>query len=648
MNVVRRKSRICLAAACAALFVCTVTSCRQERPASVVPRAPASGANLLLVTVDTLRADHLPAYGYAAVETPAISRLVSEGVRFAAAYTPAPLTLPSHSSLLTGLLPVSHGVRDNGGFHLDTRHATLAEGLKKEGYATAAFVSAFVLDSRWGLERGFDRYVDDFTVSATDLGAMARVQRPAADTWAQARTWLDGNASNRFFAWIHFFDPHTPYAPPEPFRSKYGARRYDGEIAYVDAVIAQITQYLESRSLLDNTLVVLVADHGEGLGEHDEDEHGLLAYDSTLHVPWIMRIPNRQLAGRVIEESVSLVDVFPTIAGLLGTTVPATIDGVDRSGLIDAGRGNTDALYAETLYPRLRMGWSELTTIRSGEYKYIRAPVPELYNYRADPHETTNLAGRQPEIVSRLDRVLTSVLAERATSGTRLSTPDPQTVKQLQSLGYVSGAPATVAGGKGLPDPKTRTGLYRDFNHALQQLDEGSAQAGLRALQRIVLKEPGLEVARRTLRDSWIAKRQFSEARKWFRSALVGHRGEAGLWRDLAMVARAEGDAAAARDAIDRARSLAPDDPDSLIVAGEIQRDARQLDASLASFQRASEFAPDPVVPRMQAVQTLIAMGNLAEAESIVRSVLAADANAASAHYLLAQIAERRNDPRTA
>ena len=229
---------------------------------------------------------------------------------------------------------------------------------------------------------------------------MARVQRPAADTWAQARTWLDGNASNRFFAWIHFFDPHTPYTPPEPFRSKYVERPYDGEIAYVDSVIAQITQHLESRSLLDNTLVVLVADHGEGLGEHDEDEHGLLAYDSTLHVPWIVRIPNRQLAGRVIEEPVSLVDVFPTIAGLLGTAVPAKIDGVDRSGLIDAGRGNTDALYAETFYPRLRMGWSELTTIRSGEYKYIRAPVPELYNYRADPAK----ARTSPTISRRLCR----------------------------------------------------------------------------------------------------------------------------------------------------------------------------------------------------------------------------------------------------
>lgn len=619
---------------------------RAESP--LAPPALAFGANVLLITVDTLRADRLPAYGYTAVETPAMSRLAREGVRFAAAYTAAPLTLPAHSSLFTGLLPVHHGVRDNGGSHLDPRFTTLAEVLKREGFATGGFVSAFVLDSRWGLARGFDQYIDEFTVSAADLGAMARVQRPAADTWAQARTWLDGLPSGRFFAWIHLFDPHTPYAPPEPFRTTYGERLYDGEIAYVDSVIAQITRYLEERSLLERTLILLMADHGEGLGDHDEEEHGLLAYDSTLHVPWIVRLPNRQLAGRVIEQSVSLVDVFPTVAGLLGITVTSAADGVDRSALMADGRGSTDAIYAETLYPRLRMGWSELTAIRSGEYKYIRAPVPELYAYREDPGETDNLASRHPEVVSRLDRILNSVLAEPASPGASAHAPDPQTVKQLQALGYVSGAPATLAPGQELSDPKSKTGVYRNFTLALRWLSEGREAAGRRALQQVILDEPGLEVARRRLREYWVAKRQFSDARTWLRSALRRHPGEAGLWRDLAIVSRAAGEAADARAAIDRALSLAPDDAESLVVSGEVHRDARQMDAALASFRRASVVGPAPVAARMQAVQTLIAVGNLAEAETLVRSVLAADPNAASAHYLLAQIAELRNDSRTA
>lgn len=624
------------------------TSCERAQLPPTGPRAPAIGANVLLISVDTLRADRLPAYGYTAVETPAMSRLASEGVRFRAAYTPVPLTLPAHSSLFTGVLPIHHDVRDNGGSHLDARHPTLAETLKREGYATAGFVSAFVLDSRWGLARGFDEYVDGFTVSAADLGAMARVQRPAGETWAHARAWLDGHASDRFFAWIHLFDPHTPYSPPEPFRTTYGERLYDGEIAYVDSVIAQITRYLEERSLLERTLVVLVADHGEGLGDHDEDEHGLLAYDSTLHVPWIVRLPNQLLAGRVVEPPVSLVDVFPTIVGLLGINGVAPADGVDRSRLMEEGHGSTDALYAETFYPRLRMGWSDLTAIRSGAYKYIRAPVPELYAYREDPGETDNVASRHPEVVSRLDRILNSVLAKRASSGASTTTPDPQTVKQLQALGYVSGTPAALVPGHELADPKSKTVLYRQFTRALQQLGEGREADGVRALQQVILEEPGLEVARRSLRDYWLAKRQFPEARTWLRSTLVRHPREAGLWRDLAIVSRVAGHAADARAAIDRALSLAPDDADSLVVSGEVHRDARQLDAALASFKRASQVARAPAAARMQAVQTLIALGNLTEAETLVRSVLAADASAASAHYLLAQIAELRNDPRTA
>lgn len=613
-----------------------------------VRSAPAAGANVLLISVDTLRADHLPAYGYPEVDTPAISRLANEGVKFAAAYSPVPLTLPAHVSLLTGLVPVSHGVRDNGGFRLDERPATLAEVLKKNGYATAAFVSAFVLDSRWGLGRGFDRYFDEFKVTSGDLAAMASVQRPAGQTWAEARTWLDGHSGNRFFAWIHLYDPHTPYEPPAPFRATYAERPYDGEIAYVDSVVSQILGYLESRSLLDKTLVLLVADHGEGLGEHDEDEHGLLTYDSTLRVPWLIRFPDRRFSGLVIEEPVGLVDVFPTIAGLLSISPPAEVDGLDRTGLIEAGHGRTEPLYAETLYPRLRMGWSELTSIRSGEFKYIRAPTPELYNYRADPGETDNLAALQTETVARLDRLLSQRLAARPPAAAAAHTLDPQTVRQLQALGYVSGSTASVTLDGGLPDPKTRTEAYRALTHAREQLAEGREGPGLRALQSLVLGEPDLEPARRLLREYWIEKGRPGEALRWLRSALARHADAAGLWRDMALVSRAAGDKPQAREAIDRALAIEPNNADSLLVLGEIQREGGQLDAALATFKRAAHHAQDVSVPHMQAAQTLIGMRNYADAELLLRSVLGADPNAADGHYLLAQIAEARNQPAVA
>lgn len=364
-------------------------------------------------------------------------------------------------------------------------------------------------------------------------------------------------------------------------------------------------QDLESRALLENTLVVVVSDHGEGLGDHEEDEHGLLAYDSTLHVPWIMRLPNRRHAGGTIDEPVSLVDVLPTLATLVGAIVPAQIDGADRTGFIAAGQGTTDALYAETYYPRLRMGWSEITTIRSGEYKYIRAPTPELYNYNTDPGETTNLAGRHPEVVARLDRILTRVLAEHSAPAAGSSTPDPQTVRQLQALGYVSGTASPIDANKRLADPKTKTGAYRDLMRARQQLAEGSQAAGLRTLRALVLADPDLEVARRTIREYWIGKRRFDEAEQWLRSALARHGSHAGLWRDLAMVTRAAGDAATARQAIARAIDIRPEDSDSLIVSGEIERDLRQLDAALSLFKQAVEYASDPLVPRMQALVPL-------------------------------------------
>jgi arylsulfatase A-like enzyme len=264
----------------------------------------------------------LPPYGYRRATTPAISRLAREGVTFRSAYTPVPLTLPAHSSIFTGQLPFHNGVRDNGGFFLDANTPTLATILKGVGFRTAGFVSAFVLDSRWGIANGFERYYDDFSVSAADLTAMARVQRSGAETWSEARRWLDEHANEKFFAWVHLFEPHSPYTPPEPYRSEYADRPYDGEIAYSDAMVAQMVDYLERIHALEDTLIVLLSDHGEGLGDHGEDEHGLLAYDSTLHVPWIMRLPRQTAAGRIVDKPVSLVDFVPTVLSLLAVPVP--------------------------------------------------------------------------------------------------------------------------------------------------------------------------------------------------------------------------------------------------------------------------------------------------------------------------------------
>lgn len=597
------------------------------------------------MTIDTLRPDHLGAYGYKPIETPTIDRLAREGIRFNAAYTPVPLTLPSHASILTGLLPFTHGVRDNGGYYLEETRHTLATVLKAQRYHTAGFVSAFVLDSRWGVARGFDYYFDNFNVSLGDLSAMARIQRPASDTWAQAKRWLDTNGSEPFFIWMHLYDPHTPYAPPEPFRSRYSGRPYDGEIAYVDSVLGETVAELQRKALLDKTVIVLVSDHGEGLGEHDEDEHGLLTYDSTLRVPWIMRLPNGQGAGTVVNEPVSLVDVFPTILQLVGIHVPAGLDGVSRARAISNPIGSAgDVLYAESFYPRLRFGWSELTTVRNDRFKFIRAPNPELYNYRADPNESKNLATAEPSVAARLDQILTRLVTTRTPQPAPHSAASADTAARLSALGYFSGAPAGAAPSV-LADPKEKRQVYRRLTRARQLLDEGAEQEGLQTLKGVISDDPDLAQAHRLLREYWVAHRQFADARTWLRAALLRRPGDGRLLVDLASIHRAMGELDEARSLLAEATIRHPDDPEVLTLSGEVLRESGRFDAALEAFARAEKRSAEPSAVKLQEARTLFEMQRFGEAERALRGALAADPHMSGAHYLLAQIAEQQQDP---
>ena len=618
---------------------------RTAPPSRSRPDISFRGSNVIVVTIDTLRPDHLGAYGYKPIDTPNIDRLAREGIRFNAAYTPVPLTLPSHASILTGLLPFTHGVRDNGGYYLDATRPTLATVLKAQGYRTGGFVSTFLLDSRWGVARGFDHYFDNFNVSLGDLNAMARVQRPASETWAHAKRWLDTNASEPFFLWMHLYDPHTPYAPPEPFRSRYSGRLYDGEIAYVDSVLGETVADLQHKALLDKTVIVLLSDHGEGLGEHDEDEHGLLTYDSTLRVPWIMRLPHGQGAGTVVDEPVSLVDVFPTILQLIGALVPAGLDGVSRALAVSNPTGRAgDVLYAESFYPRLRFGWSELTTVRNDRFKLIRAPNPELYDYRADPNESTNLAKSEPAVAARLDQVLTRLVTARAPEPPRHSAESADTAARLSALGYFSGAPVGAAPSV-LADPKEKRQLYRRLMRARQLLDEGAEQEGLKTLEGVVSDDPELAQAHRLLREYWVAHRRFADARAWLRAALSRRPGDGRLLVDLASIDRAMGNLDEARSLLADATTRHPDDPEALTLYGEVLRDSRQFDAALGAFARAEKLSAEPNAVKLQEARTLFEMQRFGEAERTLAGVLAADAHVSGAHYLLAQIAELQQDP---
>src|SRR5215471_6406233 len=311
------------------------------------------GLNLLVITLDTTRADRLGAYGYKEIETPTLDRLAADGVLFDQTMTAAPLTLPSHSSIFTSLYPPEHGVRDNGGFFLDPSHETLAANLKKRGFATGAVVGAFVLDGKWGLNQGFDSYIDDFDLSKMTGGFGIRdVKRTGADVVDRALPWLEKVKDRRFFAWLHFYDAHSPYESPEPFKSRYRTHPYSGAIAYVDSQVARVIGFLEQHQLLDRTVIAVVGDHGEGLNQHQEGTHGFFIYQSTARVPFFIRAPFQLTHGRRVPDPVRTVDLFPTALDLLGIPAPKGIAGVSLVPLMTGARPRLDLeVYAEALYP---------------------------------------------------------------------------------------------------------------------------------------------------------------------------------------------------------------------------------------------------------------------------------------------------------
>ncbi|MYF05905.1 MAG: sulfatase, partial [Holophagales bacterium] len=383
---------------------------------------------VILITIDTLRADRLSSYGSDRVVTPHIDRLAAEGIRFTNASSTVPFTLPAHSSIMTGLYPPSHGVRENVGYVLAPELVTIAERFRDGGYRTGGFVSAFVLDARWGIARGFDTYVDDFDLDAMAGANLGSVQRAGPETIAHALEWLNdavlsddraddaGGSTGQppFFMWLHLFDPHDPYDPPEPFRSEYQGRPYDGEVAYTDSLIGEFRAALEERGLFDESVVVLTADHGEGLGDHGESYHGFFVYDTTVHVPLIVRLPGGVEAGRVVGDAVSHVDIAPTLIELLDLERTGTTQGrsllPDMQGLPNplAERG----VYAESFYALDHYGWAPLRSLRTAEHKYIEAPEPELYALLEDPGELANVLLEERDLSRRLRAEALELAAE--------------------------------------------------------------------------------------------------------------------------------------------------------------------------------------------------------------------------------------------
>jgi len=440
----------------ALLWLGVLAACRAA-PVSVAP-VTSTLPNILLVTFDTTRADRIGCYGFPLARTPAVDRLAREGVRFADHVTVAPITLPAHASILTGLNPPAHGVRDNGAYALGDEVITLAERLKPLGYETHAFVSAAVLDRRYNLTQGFDTYDDELWAEDDPALFMIR-DRPAPRTASRVLTWLETWSAKRrpFFTWVHFFDPHQPYQPHT--RQGYLVPTpYDAEIASADEGLASILARLEQLQVLDNTVAVMTADHGESLDEHGEKTHGLFVYDATMRVPWVMRFPPQIPQGVVYQGPSRAVDLMPTLLALVGAPEAPAIDGVSLLASI-RGESKWPALpqYHESLLAETGFGMAPLFAMREKGFKYIRAPRPELYDLAADPKETANIVAALPDVAATMSRDLDALLAssEAHAKPASVQVLDGETAEMLQALGYLAPAATRAAMTQKTASPST-------------------------------------------------------------------------------------------------------------------------------------------------------------------------------------------------
>lgn len=636
--------RLARALAAAALASWGVAAGCSRRP-EVFPRAP-----VVLISIDTLRADHLPAYGYRGLETPNLDRLAADALVFENALAHVPLTLPSHVSLFTGLLPFANGVRDNQGYVLSKAHTTLATYLRGKGYATGAAISAFALSHVTGVSEGFDFY-EDGVESRRSGQALGQVQRSGFQTERLLEDWIgklrDGQP---FFGFLHLYEPHSPYEPPEPFKSRYASHPYDGEIATADSIVGKFLDFLKSRRLYDRSLIVLLSDHGEGLGDHGEDEHGIFIYREAIHVPLFLKLPGKS-PGRRIPGAVGLVDVFPTVLSVLGEKRPPALQGIS----LVASRREASAgrrAYSESLYPRFHLGWSDLASLTDDRYQYIRAPKPELYDWQADPGEKTDLSRGLPPAFRSLHLELSGMRRPLQNPGAT----DPESVRKLAALGYI--AATSPNRGEEVPDPKDRI-------HVLDRLKEGSRLAtvhreeeaitllrqlarenpnmleiwetlamilrragrpkdAIEALREADRREPGTPQILLGLAELYISTRDFEKARSLVGAAAVA--GARDVSEEMAVIALEQGDLATSRAQIQQAfaRSGATRRRPWLVLA-RIESKSGNLNAALTDLDQALEIERRWDQPPMADIQAtrgdvLARMGREREAEQAFRA----------------------------
>ncbi|HVS17055.1 MAG TPA: sulfatase-like hydrolase/transferase [Planctomycetota bacterium] len=555
-----------------------------------------AGRNLLLVSIDTLRADHTSPYGHD-IETPALQRLADEGVVFEAAQSPVPMTQPAHTSLFTGQYPGRHGVRDNAGTMLTDEAVTLAEVLLDAGYQTGAVVAAKVMAAPTGLDQGFEFYDDHFPVESLD-SLSPKLERRAREVRLSAQQWLTERDRARPFAlFVHFYDVHMPHDPPPVFRERYPGRPLDGEIAFVDRNLEALLEQLEVEGELERTLVIVLSDHGESLGEHDEDEHGLFLYEATSHVPLIVRLPGADAPRGVrVATPVTLVDVMPTVLELLGLETPAG-DGLSLVPLLAGGELAPRPVLGETLYP-LFYRWAPSYSLRDEHWKFILAPRPELYDLRRDPTELENLAATQAERAQGMRVALERHVELWKDRGGTAEAVGNLSLQELAALGYGGGAPVDEALAGELPDVKDRTDLYRRQTAVLDSLANARWEEACEGLREVLEEDPTNTSALLNMGTALARLGRYEESELHLKACLGLQPDNPYALGTLAMGYMAQQRLDEAEDALCRILELSPRKPEPRFFLGQVLARRGDFAGALECFEAVQRQQPD--MPMLQ------------------------------------------------
>ena len=593
---------------CCVCSLVLMASCGSSHRASPQALRP---FNVVVITIDTLRPDHLHCYGYPNIETPTLDRIAQNGVLFENGVTQTPLTPPSHASIFTGLNPPTHKVRDTGGFVLSPSIPTLASILQRGGWDTAAFVSSAVLKKRFGFDHGFSVYDDRMPRPGNRQEFLEDAERRAGDTVDRVVEWLNGrNNSSPFFLWMHLYDPHTPYDPPSPFREQYNGRPYDGEIAYADREIGRLMENLARKSPAEKTIVAVLSDHGESLGEHGEYSHGVFLYDSTLRICYLLSGPGIPRGMRVTQQA-RTVDLLPTIMALLGGSAPAGVEGVSLAPSFTGKDAGADISYAETLFPKINMGWAELRGIRTNQWKYIRAPKPELYDLAADPKETRNVLAEHPAEVRKLEAQLVAASHSSGTEKVETTPMDERTLAQLKSLGYTSGFTTNsyTMNGQG-PDPRDRVAILKLMYEAEQPQSGLSDARRIEVLQQAVRDDPTNPLLYQSLGARLEKAGRYDEAARLYRVALQKGLGNARLHSRLG---------------------------DLLVRSGKKAE-------AIPEYEQSIRMNPDDAATEVNLATAYLELGRLADAERVLNAVAAIDPSNAAAQNGLGVLSIQKNN----